>query len=314
MNFSSFCCMYMSWFSIFTYCLTPCLLWYLKIFGEDKCQFISIFLLLCCRLGHDAKPHLTDFLKKNVTIVGISDCRMQVVEDCLSNNTGGIRIRLQGFQNSGGSDSLLLLPPWIIIGCSGDKGIASSTESVLKDDKKAPYLSSASLANFASGNVLMLMRSPPHWRYIALSARVENCGPSITTTHFPVNSSTPRSPFFKTSATLGASHFTRPLLNGSPKPACATMEVSEKKLAGRIPFVLSMIWLGRTNDPGAISSRRDPTAEKARTMRTPRDLSAAMLAREGISEGWKIWPIPCLAMKATRVPDAREEITIGADG
>jgi len=40
------------------------------------------------------------------------------------------------------------------------------------------------------------------------------------------------------------------------------------------------------NDPGAISSRRDPTAEKARMTRTPSDLSAAMLAREGTSEGW----------------------------
>ena len=36
MNFSSFCCMYMSWLSIFTYRLTPCLLWYLKIFAEEN--------------------------------------------------------------------------------------------------------------------------------------------------------------------------------------------------------------------------------------------------------------------------------------
>jgi len=36
MNFSSFFCMYMFWLSIFTYCLTPCLLWYLKIFAEEN--------------------------------------------------------------------------------------------------------------------------------------------------------------------------------------------------------------------------------------------------------------------------------------
>ena len=39
------------------------------------------------------------------------------------------------------------------------------------------------------------------------------------------------------------------------------------------------------NDPGLISSRREPTAENARMARTPRDLSADMLAREGTAEG-----------------------------
>lgn len=67
-------------------------------------------------------------------------------------------------------------------------------------------------------------------------------------------------------------------------------------------------------DPGEISSRRDPTAEKARTARTPSDLRAAILAREGTAEGLIVWPIPCLAMKAIRVPEGREEITIGAEG
>ena len=58
-----------------------------------------------------------------------------------------------------------------------------------------------------------------------------------------------------------------------------------KKLAGRTPLVRSMIWVGSAKSPGAISSRRDPTAEKATTIRTPRDLRAAMLAREGTEEG-----------------------------
>jgi len=48
---------------------------------------------------------------------------MKVIEDFLSNNTGGIRIYLQRFQNFGGCDSLLLLPPGVIIGCGGDKSI-----------------------------------------------------------------------------------------------------------------------------------------------------------------------------------------------
>lgn len=43
------------------------------------------------------------------------------------------------------------------------------------------HLSSASRASFDSGIALMLMMSPPHRRYMLLSARVENCGPSMTT-------------------------------------------------------------------------------------------------------------------------------------
>lgn len=33
--------------------------------------------------------------------------------------------------------------------------------------------------------------------------------------------------------------------------------------------------------------------------RTPKDLRAAMLAREGTAEGLISWPVPCRAMKAT---------------
>jgi len=50
-----------------------------------------------------------------------------------------------------------------------------------------------------------------------------------------------------------------------------------------------MICEGKTKDPGAISSRREPTAEKARMARTPRDLRADILAREGTEEGVNEW-------------------------
>ena len=43
------------------------------------------------------------------------------------------------------------------------------------------------------------------------------------------------------------------------------------------------------NDPGEISSRREPTAENARMARTPRDLRADKLAREGTAEGESAW-------------------------
>ena len=45
-------------------------------------------------------------------------------------------------------------------------------------------------------------------------------------------------------------------------------------------------------DPGDISSRREPTAENARMARTPRDLRADILAREGTADGAITWPGP----------------------
>ena len=65
-----------------------------------------------------------------------------------------------------------------------------------------------------------------------------------------------------------------------------------KNDAGLTPFVRSMICVGRANDPGGMSSWREPTALNARIARTPRDFSAAMLARDGMEEGEKRWPWP----------------------
>ena len=75
-----------------------------------------------------------------------------------------------------------------------------------------------------------------------------------------------------------------------------------------------MICVGRTKSPGAISSRRDPTAEKASTAFTPRDLNAAMLARAGTAEGLMEWPGPWRARKATWVPDGRAQMEMGELG
>jgi len=75
-----------------------------------------------------------------------------------------------------------------------------------------------------------------------------------------------------------------------------------------------MIWLGRTKEPGEISSRREPTAEKAMMARTPRDLRAAMLARAGTAEGWIVCPVPWRATKAIGVPDGRVKMDMGEEG
>lgn len=68
------------------------------------------------------------------------------------------------------------------------------------------------------------------------------------------------------------------------------------------------------NEPGEISSRKEPTAENARIARTPRDLRAATLAREGTEEGGMVCPGPWRARKAIRVPEGRDEIVIGELG
>lgn len=46
-------------------------------------------------------------------------------------------------------------------------------------------------------------------------------------------------------------------------------------------------------------------------MRTPRDLSAAMFAREGTAEGGMLCEGPCRVRKAMRVPEGRAAMVIG---
>jgi hypothetical protein len=75
-----------------------------------------------------------------------------------------------------------------------------------------------------------------------------------------------------------------------------------------------MICEGITKSPGAISSRRDPTALKAMIVFTPIEDSAAMLARAGTAEGLMEWATPCLARKATCAPLGREAMVIGELG
>jgi hypothetical protein len=83
----------------------------------------------------------------------------------------------------------LTLTPRIVIRSGSDQRIATIVINI-KLDSYIPgtqtHLNSASLANLASGNTLMLMMSPPQARYMWLSARVENWGPSMQTTHLAV--------------------------------------------------------------------------------------------------------------------------------
>lgn len=165
-----------------------------------------------------------------------------------------------------------------------------------------------------SGKTLILIKSAPQPLYMMLSARVENWGPSIQMMVLSVWSFTPPPSSSNTCLTRLSNQATSLVLKGSPNAAWATMFVPSKKLTGRTPFVRSMTWDGRMKSPGAISSRSEPTAEKARIAFTPRDLRAEIFARDGTSVGEMVWPLPWRARKAIFVPDCKEQIVIGALG
>ena len=75
-----------------------------------------------------------------------------------------------------------------------------------------------------------------------------------------------------------------------------------------------MICDGITKSLGAISSRSEPTAENASTVRTPRCFSAAMLAVDGTCDGEIEWFRPWRARNATSVPASVRAMLIGDDG
>lgn len=104
--------------------------------------------------------------------------------------------------------------PGVIISGGGDQRVATPKKCKVNDWSvkmilEGTDLISASLANFASGNTLMLIKSPPHCLYIRLSALVENCGPSMQTIHLPVWSLTPRPSASSALRIVGSSHLTR---------------------------------------------------------------------------------------------------------
>ena len=90
--------------------------------------------------------------------------------------------------------------------------------------------------------------------------------------------------------------------NGSANCTCATTPRPKKVLSAWRPRVRSMNWSGTTTWPGAISSRRLPTALTASTQSAPSDLSAQTLARKGSSDGSRRWPRPWRGRKRSRVP------------
>lgn len=63
-----------------------------------------------------------------------------------------------------------------------------------------------------------------------------------------------------------------------------------------------------------MSSRSDPTAEKATIASQPMCLRAAMLARAGTSEGEMVCLRPWREIKATRAPEGRDEMVMGDEG
>lgn len=84
--------------------------------------------------------------------------------------TRGLRVLPEGFENLSGSDGICVWPPRVKVRHSRNEGVADiivAQKEFLSDVRDIPiryhaYLISASRASFASGNTLMLIRSPPH--------------------------------------------------------------------------------------------------------------------------------------------------------
>lgn len=284
----------------------------LKILRQEipKCLFILLRLkLFSC---HDRKLHASRRLGEHILL---EDTLVDMFQYGACNATRHVRIGVESFENLGNRNRLFANAPGVVVRRGRDKRIAKGSSMTLVTEYSnainAAHLSSASRASFASGKTLMLIMSPPQARYIKLSARVENCGPSMHTAVLPVCSPTPS---LSASFTSGTIKFISCPSNGSPNIACATTPVSWKNDAGRIPLVRSMIWSGMTKSPGLISSRRLPTALNATTARTPICLRAAMLARAGTALGLMLCSLPWRARNAMRVPEGSSAIVMGELG
>src|SRR6266851_2703984 len=151
----------------------------------------------------------------------------------------------------------------------------------------------------------MPMTSIFQLRYSSLSARVENCGPSMQRYVPPACTVAP-----------AAKHAARKCWwsvgqTGSQKATWTTIP-SPKKVRGRAT-VRSMYCAGSTRWPGAISSFIEPTALTEMTRVTPNCLSACRLARAFTSVGVRRWPIPWRGRKAIS-SSPRRPTTIGSLG
>ena len=128
--------------------------------------------------------------------------------------------------------------------------------------------------------VVMVMGCSKMQTQMQVERRDGGCGIDL-----PMQMSVPRSwsvtPSLRACA-LWRTTAARAASKGSANPMWPT-QPSSKNVQPRTPLVRSMIWSGRRKSRGRMYSWREPTAEKAMIVRTPRERKAAMLAREGTS-------------------------------
>ncbi len=138
---------------------------------------------------------------------------------------------------------------------------------------------------------VMPITSTPQLRYKRLSARVENCGPSM-------QRYVPSSWAFAPVASAAARRWAWSCgQTGSAKATCATTP-PPKNDRGRAT-VRSMNWSTSTSSPGEISSRIDPTALTEMSRVTPSCFMPWTLAREFTSVGDSRCPLPCRGRKTS---------------
>ncbi len=129
----------------------------------------------------------------------------------------------------------------------------------------------------------MPITSKPSRRFVSLSARVLNCGPSMFTYVPPRCIVRPSAaPSSKMSRCNGAQI-------GSANATCATMPPPKNVW---IWLVRSKNCDGSTMCSGAYFSCNEPTAVTQMIQRTPSERSAQIFARCGSSCGWMRWPRP----------------------
>lgn len=95
---------------------------------------------------------------------------MELLKNRCRHMTRRLRVLSEGFENLSGSDGVRVWSPRVIVRHSRDEGVTDITmaqKELLSAVRERlirchAYLISASRASFASGNTLMLIRSPPH--------------------------------------------------------------------------------------------------------------------------------------------------------
>lgn len=130
-----------------------------EILRQHVRQLHPVLFLLFPAPRHNTELHASFFSLQKITF---GDLLVHLLEDCCGHVTRRVGVGFEGLEDISGGDGGRVRAPRVIIGGGGDQRVADmrfndwSVEMILEEDTD---LISASLANFASGNTLMLIKS-----------------------------------------------------------------------------------------------------------------------------------------------------------